>query len=526
MPVGSAHAMPVSFATAAVLVLVLMVAFPPFWETNDDVAMSMMAHGYGLAAYASPYLLFSNIAWGQLLTFLPPIGGVLAYSWVSLATVFATAWAVLYFMERLRIARWLGIAVVALVFTKAVAFPQFTVTAGLLTVGAVLGWRTYSQVPDVRILILSTALALVGFLVRYDECVLTLVVALPLLLERRLLADRGFLLSVATLFLAAAAFSLLHAQAYDAPEWRRHGELSFLVKAFADYGALSHFAAHPELAQRHGFSLNDLALFTRFFYVDPAIADPERLGALLGELDPVKVAQSNLPTGIRAIRALAQPSIVALTAAAIVLGVVLKPGRRLIAAWILFLAAIFTIGLLGRAGQIRVYYPLVALLLLTPVFLGEPKRVRLAIAGVAIAAALPWALSSVAGANREWTTRHEVVSADLSKLSPGELYVDWGGQFPYEAAHPVLLRDDWIRRIRLYTLASSSVAPFSLAQWSDREPPGLLEQLFAGPALALIADESRLALLREYCREHHGRQLAIERVQRLETFSVSYVTCR
>ena len=43
----------------------LYVAFEPLWETNDDVAMSMAAHGYGLAAYSSPHLIFSNVVWGH-----------------------------------------------------------------------------------------------------------------------------------------------------------------------------------------------------------------------------------------------------------------------------------------------------------------------------------------------------------------------------------------------------------------------------------------------------------------------------
>src|SRR5881392_1936328 len=44
--------------------ILLCAAFNPKWETNDDVAMSMVAHGYGIADYGSDRLFFSNVLWG------------------------------------------------------------------------------------------------------------------------------------------------------------------------------------------------------------------------------------------------------------------------------------------------------------------------------------------------------------------------------------------------------------------------------------------------------------------------------
>lgn len=39
----------------------LLVIFEPAWETNDDVAIAMVAHGYGFASTGSANLLFSNV---------------------------------------------------------------------------------------------------------------------------------------------------------------------------------------------------------------------------------------------------------------------------------------------------------------------------------------------------------------------------------------------------------------------------------------------------------------------------------
>ena len=92
-----------SFLLVATLIVSLFLAFEPRWETNDDLAMSMIAHGYGLAAYDSPQLVFSNILWGYLVRALPAINGVLGYSLATIGVLLVYGWAILYFLIRLGI---------------------------------------------------------------------------------------------------------------------------------------------------------------------------------------------------------------------------------------------------------------------------------------------------------------------------------------------------------------------------------------------------------------------------------------
>jgi hypothetical protein len=515
-----------SLAVACAALLPWAAAFPPFWETNDDVAMSMMAHGYGLAAYPSAQLLFSNLAWGKLLGILPAIAGVLPYSWASLAAVFAAAWMIAHLMALWQVPRWIALVTAALIFAKPIVLPQFTMTAGLLAAAAALGWRTYVDTGLRYLLPISSGLALAGFLIRYDECLLVLAVGAPLFAHRRVLGDRWLLGSFAIFATVIAVFTIVDAASYERQEWHAYSSLAFYVKAFADYGVLPYFQENLEIARRHGFSLNDLMLVMRFFHIDPQVADPARLAALLGEIEPARAARSNWAKGLLALRSLVeQPALAALSVPAIALAAVLRPGWRVAGTWALFLAAIFAIGLLGRAGQARVYYPLVALALLAALLCRKPAPQPLAWAGAAVTLALVGALAALAPAHARVASLHDVVARDVGRLDPSRLYVDWGGQFPYEAAHPVLLRDKRIRRIRIYALASASVAPFSLAQWVDQPSKGLVPALLSGRTVPLIADGSRLELLREYCRAHHGRRMRVERVDRLETFSIHHTTC-
>ena len=50
---------------SVVFVFTLCFFFDPHWETNDDIAMSMVVHGYGIASVGMPNLVFSNIVWGH-----------------------------------------------------------------------------------------------------------------------------------------------------------------------------------------------------------------------------------------------------------------------------------------------------------------------------------------------------------------------------------------------------------------------------------------------------------------------------
>ena len=60
-----------AFAIPVASVLVLCLMYSPSWQTNDDVGMSMIAHGYGNVVAGSPKLGFSNVLWGYFVRSLP-----------------------------------------------------------------------------------------------------------------------------------------------------------------------------------------------------------------------------------------------------------------------------------------------------------------------------------------------------------------------------------------------------------------------------------------------------------------------
>ena len=163
-----------ALVAAAAFVVALCWIFAPRWETNDDVGMSMVAHGYGIAAFGTPNLFFSNVLWGYLVRAIPTIHGLLGYSSATLAVLVVVGAVLIYGLYRLGAGAIAASAAAVLIMARPVLFPQFTINAGLLLLGAILCWHLYARWNDWRALAIGCALAFASYLVRDVECVLVL----------------------------------------------------------------------------------------------------------------------------------------------------------------------------------------------------------------------------------------------------------------------------------------------------------------------------------------------------------------
>lgn len=105
----------------------------------------MVAHGYGIAAVDMPNLVFSNVIWGYLVRVIPQINGVLGYSIAAIAVLVIVGTIILYALRQLGFGWLVSLSVLTLLLVRPVLFPQFTINAGLLTVGAIVCWHLYGQ---------------------------------------------------------------------------------------------------------------------------------------------------------------------------------------------------------------------------------------------------------------------------------------------------------------------------------------------------------------------------------------------
>lgn len=488
-----------ALAGAAAFVLLLGLVFGFRWETNDDVAMSMVAHGYGIAATGMPNIVFSNVLWGHLVRLLPSIGGITGYSLATLAVLIVTWAALAHGLVRAGSSYLVAVAAAVLLFTRPVLFPQFTLNAGLLMVAAIVCWYVYARHGALSALVAGCLLAFFSYLVRGQECMLVFLVGLPLLPARALVQQRAGWIAALILAAAIGASALIDRNAYAGADWADFRELNPIRAQFTDFGAGAQLKQHPEIYQRHGYSLNDIDLVENWFFADPAIADPAVLRDMLAELGPLPepgIVLGNVRLGIQA---LWHPSLVVLVLAALLLAA-LRPGWRVAASWGLCLAAIVAFALLGRPAVLRVYQPMIALLAIAPLLQGAftDWRRRLAMAALAIAALINAAIAMTEAQQRG--TADAGIRQALAGF-PAQSVLVWGAAFPFEAAFPVLGATDAAMSYRLAGLGVFATAPISVAYAEQAAGRGPVARLKSAEGLQVIATDQRIGYLEIYCRE-------------------------
>lgn len=516
----------VSFLIAALLLATLCVLFEPVWATNDDVAMSMIAHGYGIATYGSPQLVFSNVLWGYFIRALPGINGILGYTVATYAILFVIGWIAMYFLSRLNIGLVQGFLAVSLLLLEPVLFPQFTVNAGLLTVVAVLGWHVYARQGGTGNLVAASMLAFVGYLIRYEEFFFVLAIAMPAMPWRALKESRRLKVSLLVLGAAITLASLFDHWSYNGAEWQPFKEFNSARLPYTDYGAGEKLKLHPAIIERHGYTQNDMDLIDYWFFADPKIADPVSLKSMISELGTAAVNQDNLSAGWGAIKVLFNPVWLPLLLGALLLMSIVS-GRVLVYCWILFLAALFVMGFMGRPGMLRVYVPVLTLLLLIPMtthkFHLESRQwmitllLVLACVGNAVLN-IPYAL----GAGQ----KIRLVQHDLQSFPQGPVVI-MGGEsgFPFELAYPPFARSPEARKIKFYRLDTFMFAPYSNASAEAKAGNGLIESLQEPQGIRIVLSRQQYQMLQIYCREHYGGRLLVRTVYIGAATAVQQMRC-
>lgn len=325
----------VALGIAVTFVLGICISLEPQWHSNDDVALSMVAHGYGLNAVSSPNLIFSNVVWGMLVQAIPWIGNTPGYSVATLAVLVISGAVIVMALARLGTSTAAAIGLLILVLTRPVLFPQFTINAGLLAVAAVASVLVYARHRDGFCLFVACLLAFLSFLVRSLEFMFVMLVSLPLIPWRQLARDKRTLLGTAGLALAIAGAVLADKQAFNNEHWQVFNELDPVRAQFTDFGAAVPLANSPKILERHDYSPNDINLIKTWFFADPEIVKPETLKSMLDELGPLPDPARSLRSALAGIQALLHPHLLPLTLSSLLL-LLLHPCRQVVAAWLCF----------------------------------------------------------------------------------------------------------------------------------------------------------------------------------------------
>ena len=517
------HPLLPSILLAGAFVALLCIFFNPRWETNDDVAMSMVAHGYGIADYGSSRLVFSNVLWGFIVRGLPPVGGWLGYSIATLLSLTLAAAATLYFLLRAGAGYVVALLVLVMIFARPVLFPQFTITAGLLTASAVLGVYAFGRGGSLLELIAACCLGFLAYLIRAPEFALVFGVGLLLLPWPTLVRSRTAWWAALGLALCIAGATAIDIWAYSGPEWQEFWQLNLARAPFTDFGAVNRVLQHPDVMQRLGFSENDIQLIGNFFFVDRRLSDPESLKTLLGETPAQLATKASFTSGYKSVPAIFGPRLVPLALASFFL-VVLSARLNRILAWVMCLLIIFALGAAGRPDTPRVYIPLFSLLITfccAKGYLQSRWRYALTICILLAGGLLNTGYLSEEAAESD---------ALLKQAGPGKFIspqstVVWGADLPYQYIFPVFVQKTDLHDTRIYGLGVLTLAPFSVPTADERAGNGMLARLRSEDGIPLIADGHDQALLNTYCIEHYGSPLRLTPRTKTELWTVMNASC-
>jgi hypothetical protein len=401
--------------------------------------------------------------------------------------------------------------------------PQFTMNAGLLTLGGVLLLRSHLEEADPFALALGLALAFAGFLVRDQEFWLVLGITWPALLFGKASWRRWSAWALLGFAVLLALAWWLNRAAYQSPEWTAFQAFNAARMPFTDFGHAQLLAQQPDLLRQHGLTDNDSQLLANWFFEDPRTANAETLTRISAALDASTRPGQFWSGGATALAAAWAPSLQPLFMAALFV-FLLRPNVRVLLCAALCAAAIFLTGALGRPGILRVYYPLLAALVL----LALPVRlsgVRAVAASVVLVGALAHQAVGLLQQNRALVQRHAMLTKEALALGDGPTYV-WGAAFPYEIAFPVFGQPAVPMRHPLLGFGVFSHAPNTHFLAMRGSANGFVAQLQSAPGVALIATPGHLEMLGQYCAEKIGAPLVVADQKNQRQFNWTRVRCR
>jgi hypothetical protein len=474
----------------------------PVWETNDDLTMSMIAHGYGVASQSSPNLLFSNVLWGKFVQLIPEVYGIRGYAIATYFILFLSA-TVIFLIVSSKISVLAAFVMVALIYSKPILEPQFTLNAGLLAIASVGAFLEYRQGKTNHWLYLSVLLFSVSYLIRSQEALLVIILASPIVLKNIKSVPRLARYLAAFALLAIALFWWIDYIAYQNPSWDAYASLNPVRAAFTDFRALGHVLQSPGVLDSSYLSENDLKMVRNWFFVDGEIANPAELRRLLDHSNFAYSRFGNFQNGVNGFSHLSALYFSLILLAAMV-AFFRSASLPLILVWMSFLGVAFLFGIVGRPNAYRVYYPLAVLLLLIPYFIDSRVIISSVRERFSIGAVMVLLLISVVSFLSSYVVKLQQRDAliDAKLLLDNEPLVVWGGALPYQALYSIKEQQS-VEPLSIIGLGASTLAPFAQSVVHAGAGQGVINRLISSSGILLVASDANKNLLRTYCDQHH-----------------------
>lgn len=513
-----------AFLSVLVIIIPLCVLFEPRWESNDDIGMSMIAHGYGLAEFGSPKLIFSNVLWGYFVRLMPDINGILGYTIASILSLVAAGVAIFYALLRCGTGFWIGFCIVFLILFRSTLWVQFTINSGLLAVAAIMWLALYSKFGNIFYIAVACVLAFFSFLIRWHEFILVLVVASPMLLVRQWRADRllqASLLMLTSLMIGAACFDFY---SYKSPDWEYFHKVNAARIPITDFSMATLLKQQPDRLRSLGYSFNDIELIENFFFVDSEVLNIPKINQLTAGLISGETQRSGIKMGMAAVKSLFDPALMVLSGAALLVFIII-PSKKVLVSIGLLIFVVVSMGVAGRPSVIRVYFPLVCWLLVMPFLLGRTVEVwRRWVVIMALFSAIYWNWNSTSQLLSDTNINIRTVRSEILNMSPGT-YAVWGVDLPMEFIYTLFAKRSVIPGGKIYSLGVFTFAPFAVAEAEIARGFGFIDRILSPEGLKLIASSENIERLMVWCEERKHGSLTIAGVYASYFLNINQVKC-
>ncbi len=137
------------------------------------------------------------------------------------------------------------------------AAPQFTITSGLAAAAGALACLSYTRTQSLGALAAGAILIVIGYLVRSEEALFVLIVAVPLVRWKEVCIGRAEIVTGALVVGIVLFATLIDYQHYAGPEWAAFHALDPLRGWLTDYNFADYILEHPEQMHANGFSKNE-----------------------------------------------------------------------------------------------------------------------------------------------------------------------------------------------------------------------------------------------------------------------------
>jgi hypothetical protein len=541
-------------AAALILFVVARTLFQPFYDTNDDPAMRLIAEGR-LVPGGTPAatLLFVNPIVGALLVFAHRILPAAPWYDIVLFTgeLLAIAVSAVVLLRRPDAAAVAAtIALLAGLWLTALVRVQFTIVAGHLTAaGCLLIADLLLEAPRppraARLqAVIAAALVAFGALVRWHFAVMVFAIAIVLGLPfmaapprtARRAAFAPTLLAVVLAGFALVAVNLFESAYYRAaPGWGQFKEYALVKARLTEWSPKGPDAPTlTTVAGDVGWSSADIAMLQTWLSSNPDLFGLDRLKRATSLLQ-IRASPFSPAAALRDLRSAAPTSLDAAWSAAApaawLLGLICLLGGRwrrlLYAAYavVIVAAAIVVVPLFFKTMPFRVLWPIVTLvaafIALDAGRLPAP-RAWIAVPVGVLACAASWpVLAALRADSRAHAEQSVLVAQDVMAVNrgPRRTYIVQGSAFPFETYFRPLRATPPAQRIDLLPIGSSSLTPIVQNYFRREGITDLMLTFCSDDRYRLVAPTCDLPLVEQFVAEHFQRRVRVSTDFRGQTFT-------